>query len=71
MKDTPNVRESLDRALMDITNAQNLLAESLRTAEETENRHSMQNTYDSVSQALEAVRNADYRCKAKKKYQED
>ncbi len=64
MKDTPNVRESLDRALMDITNAQNSLTTSLKAVKKDENKQILQNTYNSVAQAMEAVRNADYKAKS-------
>lgn len=64
MKDKPNVRESLDRALMDITNAQNLLTTSLKTVEKSENKEILQDTYNCVTEALETVRTADYKAKS-------
>lgn len=63
MKDNPSVIESLDRALMDITNAKQLLTNSLKNLDDSEQRDALQQTYDKVDNALEAVREADYKYK--------
>lgn len=56
----PNAKDELNEALSDMVHAQKLMNEALKTVEKEENRQLIQNTLNSVNNALDATRTSAY-----------
>ncbi|MDO4535952.1 MAG: hypothetical protein Q4B63_09105 [Clostridium perfringens] len=56
----PDPKVEVSQALSDMIHAENLIKEALKTVEKKDNRQLIQNTLNSVSNALDATRTSTY-----------
>lgn len=56
----PNPQVEVSQALSDVTHAENLIKKALKTTEKAENKQLIQNTLNSVHNALDATRTSAY-----------
>lgn len=56
----PNAKDELSEALSDMVHAQKLMNEALQTVEKEDNKQLIQNTLNSVNNALNATRTSAY-----------